>query len=614
MMMKQTRGRAPTVWSPLRALARLAGLFVCLVALAGTATAGPDTEAYHWHGRLVALDEGAMTVSARVVSREGLVGLEQLHAGEAIVVNWSGFEDRTSGIRFVTPAYPDTDDRFQLSATFADVDLATSYLTFTVNATEESLKALRTVEPGTWTTVSSPHQTTDRRASVLAITPFDASRQMSDSTGAAIDGHDAFRWHGELVSVGDGVVTLKSRIVSRERLHDVEGFRRGDAITLSWSGFGNRANGIRFVKRARPASPDRFRLPATFVSVDPASQYVTFTVSAPQQSLASVYSLEPGAWATVTSPHSPATETEPVLTVDAFDVTRRGQRTASAAAYESYQWHGQLVALEDGAITVRSRIVSRDGLAGLDSLTAGEEILVNWSGFEDRANGIRSVKRTRPLWDEGFRLPATFVAADTTTQYVTFSVTTPDGSLAAIGSLEPGSWVTVTSRHRPAGETEAVVMVDAFDTTRQARRYAWQGDLLSFDKTAAAVEVSARVEDHVVRYVDRFNKGDEVVLIWAPSSDEDVAVIRYLEPREGSILDHGYVLPVEFAGADTAQGRITFSVRVPPSTLTSWAALQPGTPVRVTSLFEQRGDTAAILTVESSDEHGSYIGETRSMR
>jgi hypothetical protein len=278
---------------------------------------------------------------------------------------------------------------------------------------------------------------------------------------------------------------------------------------------------------------------------------------------------------------------------------------ASAAAYESYQWHGQLVALEDGAITVKSRIVSRDGLAELDSLTAGEEILVNWSGFEDRANGIRSVKRTRPLWDEGFRLPATFVAADTATQYVTFTVATPDGSLAAVGSLEPGTWVTVTSRHRPTGETEAVVMVDAFDTTRQARRYAWQGDLLSFDKTAAAVEVSAAVEDHVVRYVDRFNKGDEVVLIWAPSSDEDVAAIRYLEPREGSILDHGYVLPVEFAGADTAQGRITFSVRVPPSTLTSWAALQPGTAVRVTSLFEQRGDTAAILTVESSDEQGS---------
>ena len=607
MMMKQTRGRAPTVWSPLQALARLAGLFVCLAALSGTAAAGPDADAYQWHGELVSLDEGAMTVRSRIASREGLDGLEELRRGEAIVINWSGFEDRANGIRFVTPAYPDADDRFHLSAEFVDVDLATSYLTFTVTASADSLEALQTVEPGTWTTVSSPHQPTDSSASVLAIAPFDASRGMPGSSAAAMKHHDAFRWHGELVSVQDGAVTLKSRIVSQERLQDANSFQRGDAITLSWSGFGHRANGIRFVKRARPTLPDAFRLPAKFVSADAASQYVTFTVKAPQSSLTSVYSLEPGTWATVTSPHSLTSEADPVLTVDAFDVTRRGQEGAFAAAgaYESYRWHGQLVALEDGSITVKSRIVSRDGLAELDSLTPGEQILVSWSGFEDRANGIRSVKRTHPLWDDGFRLPAEFVAADTATRYVTFKVSTPDGSLAAVGSLDPGTWVTVTSRHRPAGETEAVVMVDAFDTTRQARRYAWQGDLLSFDKTAAAVEVSAPVEDHVVRYVDRFSKGDEVVLIWAPSSDENVAAIRYLEPRDGSILDHGYVLPVEFAGADTAQGRITFSVRVPPSTLTSWAALQPGTPVRVTSLFEQRGDTAAILTVESSDERGS---------
>ena len=528
MMMKQTRGRAPTVWSSLRVLARLASLFVCLIALHGTAAAGPDVEAYQWHGELVSLDHGEMTVRSRVVSREGLADLHQLRRGEAIVINWSGFEDRANGIRFVMPEYPDSDDRFHLTAEFVEADLATSYLTFKVRASDDSLEALSTVEPGTWTTVTSPHQTMGKERSVLAIDMFDTSRRTPGPAASAIQGHDAFRWHGELVSIEDGAVILKSRIVSRERLQDLKGLRNGDAIAISWSGFGNRANGIRFVKRARPGLHEGFRLPAEFVSADVRSQYVTFKVRAPQQSLASVYSLEPGAWATVTSPHSPTAETDPVLTVNAFDVTKRGQRAASTVrGYESYRWHGQLVSFDDSSITVKSRIVSREGLADLDSFTPGEQILVNWSGFEDRANGIRFVKRTRPLWDEGFRLPAEFVSADTATRYVTFKVSTPDGSLAAVGSLEPGAWVTVTSRHRPAGDAEAVVRVDAFDTTRQARRYAWQGDLLSFDASAAAVEVSAPIEDHVARYVDRFREGDEVVLIWAPGQDEDVAAIRY---------------------------------------------------------------------------------------
>ena len=606
MMVKRTRERAPTVWSPLQALARCAGLFPCLIAFQGIAAAGPETAAYQWHGELVSLDEGAMVVRARIVSREGLADLQELQRGQAIVVNWSGFEDRANGIRFVSPEYPDADDRFHLAAEFVEADLATSYVTFKVSASDDSLDALRDVEPGTWATVTSPHQTIGREQAVLAIDAFDASHRTRATSRSENDARDAFRWHGELVSIEEGAVTLKSRIVSRERMRDVERFESGDAIAISWSGFGDRANGIRFVKRARPPMHEGFRLPATFVEADPASQYVTFKVKAPQNSLESVYALEPGAWATVTSPHRPTAEAAPVLTVDAFDVTRRGERITSAArAFDSYRWHGQLVSLEDGSITVKSRIVSQDGLTNLESLQAGEQILVSWSGFEDRANGIRFVKRTPPLWDDGFRLPAEFVSANMATRYVTFKVRAPDGSLAAAGSLEPGAWVTVTSRHRPAGEREAVVMVDAFDTTRQARRYAWQGDLLSFDASAAAVEVSAPVEDHVARYVDRFSKGDEVVLIWAPGQDEDVAAVRYLEPREGSILDHGYVLPVEFAGADTTQGRITFSVRVPPSTLTSWAALQPGTPVRVTSLFEQRGDTAAILTVESSGGSGS---------
>jgi hypothetical protein len=67
--------------------------------------------------------------------------------------------------------------------------------------------------------------------------------------------------------------------------------------------------------------------------------------------------------------------------------------------------------------------------------------------------------------DEDLVLPAELVSTEAPNQYLTIRVKAPEGSLAAIKDVKPGQWVTVTSRHRPSTEAEAVVTVKPYAAT-----------------------------------------------------------------------------------------------------------------------------------------------------
>lgn len=133
----------------------------------------------------------------------------------------------------------------------------------------------------------------------------------------------------------------------------------------------------------------------------------------------------------------------------------------------------------------------------------------------------------------------------------------------------------------------------------EPRQYAWFGELIAFDRGMGTMTVSAPVQPHVFKYIDRFTEGDEVVLIWAPGEDDDTEAIRYLELREGSILTHGFVLPVEFVSADSTAQRLTLKTQVPAAAAAHLDAVEPGSWIRVVSPFRQEGETADIVSVES---------------
>ena len=556
---------------------------------------------YRWHGELLELDEGKreLTVRARVAGPEGLAAIAGAEAGAPIVITWSGFEDRANAIRSVAPEDGSGlwgSDGFLLRGELVAVDPASRYLTFKAAIPNDGIAAARTMRRGEWATVTSPHWPAE--GSVASVAAYDATR-----TGLRAKAEGTYRWHGELVALDENTQTLtvRARVAARHGLAAVAGMPAGEPVVITWSGFEDRANAVRAVVPEDGSGlwgNDGFLLQARLVAADPAGRYVTFATEIPESGVAAVRTLSRGDWATVTSPHWP---TEGVVaSVAAYDAGLAGSR---AVAEGTYRWHGELVALDETtrSLTVKARVAGPGGLASVEGAQTGDPIVITWSGFEDRANDIRTVvpEDGSGLWgNDGFLLRAEFVASDPSTSYLTFKATIPENSVAAVRSLLPGDWATVTSPHWPTAGAGAVVAVDAYDPSRRARRYVWPGEVVAYHRSESEATVSAPAESHVFRYVDRFAEGDAVVLIWAPGQNDEVTAVRYLEHRDADLaLDHGYVLPVEFVSADADRQRVTFRTKLPAEFGTE-ESMQPGHPIRVTSPFEQKGETATILSVE----------------
>jgi hypothetical protein len=133
---------------------------------------------------------------------------------------------------------------------------------------------------------------------------------------------------------------------------------------------------------------------------------------------------------------------------------------------DTYFWHGELVALDQTAktITVKSMVVG-SALEELGHFKAGDRVLLSWSGLDKYANAVNHVARydaTRKS-DERFAFPAEFVSFDTTQKDVTFKAQIPAESISKLQSLKPGQWVTATSPHGKAGETQPIVAIRGYN-------------------------------------------------------------------------------------------------------------------------------------------------------
>jgi hypothetical protein len=272
-------------------------------------------------------------------------------------------------------------------------------------------------------------------------------------------------------------------------------------------------------------------------------------------------------------------------------------------------------------------MVSAEARSAAAGLTAGEPIVITWSGYGDQASGIRAVMADdgSGLWgSDRYLLRATFEAVAADGRQLTFRVPLPEDNRDAVQGLAEGTSVSMTSPHHPADARPALLAVNAYAPVPATpvaaaaggeKAYVWPGRLIALHGADQAVTVSAQAEQHVFRYVERFGKGDGVVLLWAPGDGLEVTAVRYLQHREPGhhgqfALDHGHVLPAEFIAADADSRRITFKAQVPASTIDALAGIQPGQWVKVTSLFDQRGlDGAVILAVEGDDAHDAQAQE-----
>jgi hypothetical protein len=146
-----------------------------------------------------------------------------------------------------------------------------------------------------------------------------------------------------------------------------------------------------------------------------------------------------------------------------------GTAQSSQLKSDTYTWNGELVALDTTAktITVKSRVAYQEAISDLKHFKGGDRVWIVWSGIHDSSDAVRQVRRseTGRKIDENLVLPAELVSTEAPNQYLTIRVRVPDSGLTAIKTVKPGEWVTVTSRHQPPTEDDAIVSVRPYVAT-----------------------------------------------------------------------------------------------------------------------------------------------------
>lgn len=140
-----------------------------------------------------------------------------------------------------------------------------------------------------------------------------------------------------------------------------------------------------------------------------------------------------------------------------------GLAQSSQTKGDTYTWNGELVTLDATAktLTVKSRVAYPEAISELKHFKAGDRVWIVWSGIHDSSDAVRQVRRAEAgrKIDESLVLPAELVSTEAPNQYLTIRIKVPESAVAAIKTVKPGEWVTVTSRHQPSTEEEAVVSV-----------------------------------------------------------------------------------------------------------------------------------------------------------
>lgn len=134
--------------------------------------------------------------------------------------------------------------------------------------------------------------------------------------------------------------------------------------------------------------------------------------------------------------------------------------TTVAADSETYTWSAELVAFDEASrmVTVRSRMVGYE-TGDPASFDEGDRIVITWSGLST-ATGVRSIAHGDAV-DGRLTLPAELAGLEG--RYLTFRVPIPADSVDAISALEPGDWITATSRQPVSDPSMAVLGMRGFN-------------------------------------------------------------------------------------------------------------------------------------------------------
>ena len=151
-----------------------------------------------------------------------------------------------------------------------------------------------------------------------------------------------------------------------------------------------------------------------------------------------------------------------ILLVVGASVAQAQQATAPASA-TNYTWHAELVSFDQNGktVTLKTMVVATDAANQIKTFKAGDRVLLQWSGFDTSASGIRGFMKydAAAAGKEPFLLPVEVATPSVDNSYVTFKLRVPDSAATTLQALKPGEWVTITSKHRPSSDADAVTAV-----------------------------------------------------------------------------------------------------------------------------------------------------------
>ena len=132
---------------------------------------------------------------------------------------------------------------------------------------------------------------------------------------------------------------------------------------------------------------------------------------------------------------------------------------------DTYLWHGELVSFDEStkALTVKVQVLAETEKE-IARFKAGERILLTWSGMDRYAGSVRAVVSAAAVQKvtEPFSLVAELASPGVQGGLVTLRIRATDARTDALKGVKPGEWVTVTTRQRPASETQAIAMVERY--------------------------------------------------------------------------------------------------------------------------------------------------------
>jgi hypothetical protein len=136
----------------------------------------------------------------------------------------------------------------------------------------------------------------------------------------------------------------------------------------------------------------------------------------------------------------------------------------AADAPRSYTWYAEVVAVDQPTKTLTVKAQSRGAVKSYASgYKPGDKLMIVWTPIQGESDTIIYAPKIELMKgiDEGYILPAEFVAADPAGTSLTFKAVVPDAVLQGAASVRPGQWIKVTTPMQQPKETAVLASIVA---------------------------------------------------------------------------------------------------------------------------------------------------------